>query len=130
MLSWIPLLGPIIQGIMNTGSSIYFKYKDTELGKLQTNRTNDLEEAKVSASIIQTTNDSIGVRFMRDLICFPVAVWTALLSWDTIVAESTVIGRDWMWHVASFEKTGAPYLPYVVLTFLLGNIGLNMWNRK
>lgn len=129
MLALLPILGPIIQGLMNTGASIYGKFKDTELGKLQTNRTSDLEEAKVSANIIQTTNDNLGVRLMRDLICFPVAVWTALLSWDTIVAES-FLGRDWMWHVASFDKTGAPYLPYVVLTFLLGNIGLNMWNRK
>lgn len=128
MLSWIPLLGPILQGLFSTGATIYSKFKDTELGKLQTNRTADLEESKVAAQIIQTTNDSISIRIMRDIVCFPVTVWTALLSWDTIIAESSY--KEYMWHLASFEKTGAPYLPYVVLTFLLGNIGLNMWNRK
>lgn len=127
---WLPIIGPIIQGLFTTGASIYSKFKDTELGKLQTTRTNDLEEAKVSAQIIATTNDNIGVRLCRDLICFPISVWTALLVWDTIIAESTHIGHDWMWHVASFDKTGAPYLPYAVITFLLGNIGINMWNRK
>lgn len=128
MLAWLPILGPIIQGLMNTGASIYGKFKDTELGKLQTNRTNDLEEAKVSARIIETTQDSIGLRLMRDLVCFPIVVWVALVSWDTILAESAY--REYMWHTAGFDKTSAPYLPYAVITFLLGNIGINMWNRK
>lgn len=128
MLGWLPIIGPIIQGLLNTGASIYGKFKDTEVGKLQINRTNDLEEAKVSAQIIQTNNSNIVLRLCTDLICFPVSVWTALLVWDTIIAES--VYRDYMWHVASFEKTGAPYLPYAVITFLLGNIGINMWNRK
>lgn len=125
---WLPLIGPILQGLFNTATSIYSKFKDTELGKLQTNRTADLEEAKVAAQIIQTTNDNIGLRLMRDAVCFPVVVWVMLLCWDTIVAESAY--RDYMWHLASFDKTGAPYLPYAVLTFLLGNIGINMWNRR
>lgn len=128
MLGWLPIIGPIIEGLLNTGASIYGKYKDTELGKLQTNRTNDLEEAKVSAQIIQTNNSNIVLRLCTDLICFPVSVWVALLVWDTIIAESSI--REYMWHVASFEKTGAPYLPYAVITFLLGNIGINMYNRK
>ena len=126
MLGWIPIIGPIIQGLLNTGATIYGKFKDTELGK----RVQDTEEAKISAQIIQTTNDDIGVRLSRDLIIFPIALWTGLLSWDTIIAENTWISHDWMWHVASFDRTGAPYLPYAVITFLLGNIGLNMWNRK
>lgn len=124
MLSWIPLLGPILQGLFSTATTIYSKFKDTEVAK----RTVDLEEAKVSAQIIQTTQDDIGIRIMRDMLCLPIVVWTMLLSWDTIIAESRY--GDYMWHVASFEKTGAPYLPYAVVVFLLGNIGLNMWNRK
>jgi|SRR5688572_4197201 hypothetical protein len=124
MLGFLPIIGPIIQGIFG----IFTKKMDTDVEKLKITRTGDAEEAKVSSEIIRTTQDDIGVRISRDLIVFPVAVWTALLTWDTIIAESFL--RDWMWHVASFEKTGAPYLPYAVLTFILGNIGLNMWNRR
>jgi len=124
MLAFLPIIGPIIQGIV----SIFTKMQDTKVEVLKTERGTQVEEAKVSAQIIQTTQDDIGLRFMRDLIIFPVVVWTALLCWDTIVAESAYSG--WMWHLASFEKTGAPYLPYAVIVFLLGNIGINMWNRK
>lgn len=127
MLSWIPILGPIIQGIV----SIFTTKMNTDLQVLQTNRTNDVEEAKVAATIIQTTQDDIGLRLMRDLVIFPVVIWTMLLSYDTIIAETTWLDHDkWMWHLASFDKTGAPYLPYAVIVFLLGNIGINMWSRK
>jgi len=124
MLAWLPIIGPIIQGIV----SIFNKKTDTDVQKTTITRTNDLEEAKVSAQIIQTTNDDIALRFMRDLLIFPIIVWTTLLSWDTIIAESSY--KEYMWHLASFEKTGAPYLPYAVVVFLLGNIGINMWTRK
>lgn len=124
MLSWIPILGPIIQGLV----SIWSKSKDTQVAILKTNRDSDVAEAQVSAQIIQTTQDDIGLRLMRDLVCFPIVVWVALVSWDTIVADSVLKG--YMWHTASFDKTSADYLPYAVITFLLGNIGINMWNRK
>lgn len=124
LASWIPVIGPIIQGVV----SIYNKRADTSVAVLQTKRTADLEEAKVAAEIIKTTQDDIGLRLMRDLVCFPIVVWVCLVSWDTIVAESVL--KDWMWHTASFDKTSASYLPYAVITFLLGNIGINMWARK
>lgn len=126
---WLPIIGPIIQGLMTTGSSIYMKYKDTELGKLQTTRTNDLEEAKVAASIIQTTNDDIALRILRDLYCTPACVHLFLVSWDTIIAETTWINHSWMWHTASYPLSYAWY-PTTVAVFLLGNIGINMWKRK
>jgi hypothetical protein len=124
MLAFLPIIGPIIQGIV----SIFTKSMDTKVAVLKTERTGDLGEAQVSEQIIHDTQDDIGLRLMRDLLIFPVIVWVDLLVWDTIIAESAYNG--WMWHVASFEKTGAPYLPYAVVVFLLGNIGINMWNRK
>lgn len=118
MLSWIPLLGPIIQGLV----SIYTKFKDTQLGM----RVQEVEEAKVSAQIIHDTNDDICLRIMRDAACLPVVVWTMLIGWDTIISTHH---KAWMWNVNPYpDKVG--YLPYVVLVFLFGNIGLNMWNRK
>jgi hypothetical protein len=122
MLSWIPLLGPILQGLFSLVTGIYSKFKDTQLGM----RVQEVEEAKVSAQIIATTNDDICLRMMRDAACLPVVVWTMLIGWDTIISSHY---KAWMWHVNPYpDKVG--YLPYVVLVFLFGNIGLNMWNRK
>jgi hypothetical protein len=124
MLAFLPIIGPIIQGI----SSIFSKWQDTKVATLKVQRESDVAESQASEQIIHDTQDDIGLRLMRDLLIFPVIVWVDLLVWDTIIAESAYNG--WMWHVASFEKTGAPYLPYAVVVFLLGNIGINMWNRK
>lgn len=125
-LAFLPIVGPIIQGVV----SIFTKSMDTKVEILKTERGADVEEAKISSQIIHDTQDDIGIRLMRDLMIFPIVVWTTLLSWDTIIAESPHISHDWMWHLASFDKTGAPYLPYAVVVFLLGNIGLNIWKRK
>lgn len=122
MLSWIPLIGPIIQGIV----SIFTKKMDTDVQKLAINRNSDVEEAKVSAQIIESTKDDIGLRLMRDAVCLPVVVWAALIGWDTIVA----IRWNWLqFHVESFPPS-VEYLPYAVIVFLLGNIGINTWKRK
>lgn len=115
MLSWIPLIGPVVQGIV----SIFTKMQDTKLQTLQT-------ETQASVQIIEATKDDIGLRIMRDAICLPVAVWTALIGWDTIVSARYPF---LMFHVNPFPET-VEYLPYTVLVFLFGNIGLNMWRRR
>lgn len=85
----------------------------------------EVEEAKVSAQIIHDTNDDIAIRLMRDTVCFPVVVWSGLIGWDTIIAYRF---PQWMWHVAAYPVS-VGYLPYAVLIFLLGNIGINTWKR-
>lgn len=122
MLSWIPLLGPIIQGF----TSIFTKWQDTKLGTLKVERSSDIEEAKVSAQIIQTTQDDILLRILRDAAIVPVVVWSTLIGWDTIIALRY---PGLMFHVEKYPESVA-YLPYMVLVFLFGNIGLNMFNRK
>lgn len=123
MLSFLPIIGPIIQGII----SIFTKKMDTDVAKLKISTDQQVVETQASVQIIQATQDDIGLRLMRDLVCFPIVVWSFLVSWDTIVALSY---PEWMFHVAGFDKTSVPYLPYAVITFLLGNIGINMWSRK
>jgi len=123
---WLPVIGPIIQGLMTTGSSIYMKYKDTELGKLQTNRTNDVEEAKVAAQIIRDTNDDIALRILRDTALVMPVGWGALIGWDTIVAKRF---PDMMFHVVNYPDA-VGYLPYMAYAFLFGVLGLNIWKRK
>ena len=124
MLAWLPIVGPIIQGIIG----LFTKKMDTDVEKIKVTRASDIEEAKVSSEIIRTTQDDIALRIARDMMIFPVAVWFRLVTWDTIIAET--VWKEYMWHTASFDRTSVPYLPYAVLVFLLGNIGLNMWNRK
>lgn len=121
---WVPLIGPILQGLFSTASSIYSKFKDTQLGM----RTQEVEEERVAASIIQTTNDDIALRFLRDAYCTPAVVHCMLVGWDTIIAESPHISHSWMWHVADFPPSYGWYLPSVAV-FLVGNIGINTWKR-
>lgn len=126
ILGFLPIIGPIIQGLFSTVSGIYSKWQDTKLGTLTVQRQQDTEEAKVSAQIIHDTQDSIGLRLMRDLVCFPVVVWSTLIGWDTIVA---IRYHDLMFHVEKYPDS-VSYIPYAVMVFLLGNIGINMWSRR
>lgn len=122
LLGWIPVIGPIVQGITSIATGL-FGVKTAEM-------TRDVEEAKVAADIIHTTNDDIALRFMRDLLCFPTVVWACLIGWDTILADprQLIIPHSWMFHVANYPST-VGYLPYAVVAFLLGNIGINTWKR-
>jgi len=122
MLGWIPFIGPILQGLFNTVSNIYSKFKDTQLGMRQA----EVEEAKVSAQIIHDTNDDLGIRILRDAVCLPVVVWTMIIGWDTIMVHHY---PDLVFIVEKYPDSVA-YLPYAVLTFLLGNIGINAWKRR
>jgi hypothetical protein len=122
LLGWIPIIGPIISGVLDLGK----RYLDFKVIKYKVDGTVDIEAMKVSADIIDSTKDDIGVRLARDIMIFPVAIWTALLSWDTIWAEHD---RDWMWHVAPFPPSVA-YLPLAVVGFLLGAVGMTIWRRK
>ena len=127
MLSWIPLLGPIFQGI----SSLVGNFTNLAGVKLQTAAQTTIAETNASAQIIQATNDDILLRILRDAAILPVVVWSSLIGWDTIIGDpkQNIIPHDYMWHVASYPDS-VQYLPYVVLVFLFGNIGLNMFNRK
>lgn len=122
MLSWIPIIGPVIEGIV----SIFNKKMDTDVVKYQTKVNAEVTDAQTAARIIEATKDDIGIRLTRDIVCFPVAIWAALISWDTIIA---IRFPNLMFHVEKFPES-VEYLPYAVLTFLLGNIGINAWKRK
>lgn len=122
MLGWIPLIGPIIQGI----SSIFngFFTEKVQLATVDANK--QIEYARTSAQIIATTNDDIALRIMRDAAILPVVVWSGIIGWDTIIAYNY---PQWMWHVPNYPLS-VSYLPYVVFVFLFGNIGLNVWRGK
>ena len=121
-LGFIPLLGPIIQGV----SGIFTGYFSTQTAVVQAGAQVAISETQASTQIIQATTDDIGIRILRDALLLGPVVWSGLISWDTIVALHY---PDLMFHVAPYPPS-LSFLPYAAMVFLLGNIGMNMWKRK
>lgn len=122
MLGWLPIIGPIIDGIV----SIFNKYKDVEAIKYKTDGEVSIEGVKASANIIAATKDDIGIRLARDIAIYPVVIHDALVVWVTLCLT---MKPEWYFRVEQLPPSLA-YLPYAVYTFLLGNIGFNVWRRK
>lgn len=122
MFGWIPIIGPIIDGIV----SIFSKWQDTKLGMYKVDGTVDVSAMQTSASIIESTKDSIGIRLARDLLIYPVIIWVDLIIWVTLMKT---IHPKWYFVVEKLPEPIA-YLPYAVITFLLGAVGLTIWGRK
>ena len=120
VLAWVPILGPILQGLFGLGG----KLLDTKVATINAN----VEAAKVSAQIIHDT-DSIGLRLLRDLYCAPAVIHLWFTSWDTFIAESPHIDHGYMWHIASYPPSYSWYIPSVA-GLLLGNIGFNIWKLR
>lgn len=122
MFSWIPVLGPIIQGL----TTVFIKSKDTDLEKTRIDADVHNQDVLASTRILEAFKDDIGLRFMRDLVCFPVVVWSVIIGWDTVVALRF---PELKFNVAEYPVS-VSYLPYAVLIFLLGNVGINAWRTK
>lgn len=122
MLSWIPLLGPILQGLFSTATTIYGKFKDTEVAK----RTADTADAQIGAQVIESNMQYMSIRIMTDAALLMPVVWSFLIGWDTIVAKRF---PDWMFHVADYPPS-VTYIPYGAFAFLFGVLGMNIWKRK
>lgn len=121
LLGWIPIIGPIIQGILG----IFQNVTDVKLAKIQTEAKVTIESMQASNELIRITQDDIGVRLARDLIMFPVALWTAIISWDTIVA---IRHPGWRFLVEKYPPS-LEYLPYAVITFLFGYTATRMFRK-
>lgn len=122
LLSWIPLIGPIIQGL----TTVFIKSKDIDLENRKIDADVHKSDTAASVRTLEVFKDDIGIRFMRDLVCFPVVVWSMLIGWDTIVA----LRYPWLKYNVSEYPHSVEYLPYAVLIFLLGNVGINAWKSK
>lgn len=122
MLSWIPLLGPILQGLFSTATTIYGKFKDTEIAK----RTADTADAQVGAQIVENNSQYLSIRIMTDAALLMPVAWSFLIGWDTIVAKRY---PEWMFHVADYPPN-VQYIPYGAFAFLFGVLGMNIWKRK
>lgn len=121
MLAWLPIIGPIFQSVAGAFTSYQQAKRDIRLDEIKDAN----ERAARQQDLILAFKDDPVTKICRDLICFPVATWCALGTWDTIVAESSF--SDWMFHVAKFPPGPLEYLPFAVLTFLLG---MNWINKR
>jgi len=119
---WIPLIGPIIQGIV----SIFTGFQNTALGKYKVDGSVDIESIKASTAIIQATEDDVGIRILRDILILPPVIWAGIIGWDTIVAYEA---PQLMFKVPVYPPS-LSFLPYACMMFLLGNLALNTWRRK
>lgn len=122
MLSWIPLLGPILQGLFSTASTVYGKFKDTEVAK----RTADTADAQIGAHIVENNSQYLSIRIMTDAALLMPVAWSFLIGWDTIVAKRF---PELMFHVADYPEN-VQYIPYGAFAFLFGVLGMNIWKRK
>lgn len=110
ILGWLPVVGPIVDGVV----SIFKGKQDLDIAK----GAQRLEEVRLRLAYLEAVKDQTDIRVMRDLMIFPVIVWAALGTWDTIVAESAY--SEWMFHVAKFPPGPLEYLPFAVLAYLFG----------
>lgn len=109
LLGWIPIIGPIVDGLV----SIVRGRQNVEVEKAKLS----VEELRVRLTYLEAVKDQIDIRIARDLIIFPVAVWCAIGTWDTIMAISY---RNLMFHIEKFPPGPLEYLPFAVLAYLLG----------
>ena len=121
MLSWLPFLGPIIDGIV----SIFTKVKDTDLGKYEVDGQVFTEVTKDNSLITLAFVHDIPVRIARDIIMFPGSIWCALYIEGRIM---DVKHPEWVFPVKSLDGPMA-YLPYALMTFFFGMSYLT-WKQK
>lgn len=117
MFAWIPIIGPVIDGIV----SIWKGYQNVDIQKYTIDGKVDIAAFQAASANISATKDDIGIRLLRDLALTPAIVWVTLIGWDTILAEHA---PTYMWHVAKWPDS-ISYYPALALGFLLGNIGIN-----
>lgn len=116
-LSWIPILGPIFQTVANA----WAQHEDVALKKQQdvnlTSLAKQQDISKTDLAVIQTRaqvaiafRDDPGVRIIRDIVMFPIGVWTGAYFYMLAFPQ-------WSWPVNTPPET-MQYIPYAVIGFL------------
>lgn len=130
MLSFLPILGPFIQGLIaplfNGAATILGKYWDSQIASKKLDVDVLKTETQGSVEIIKATEQDWGIRLARDILIWPWAAWGGAIGWDSLIVKTH---PDWMLHPVAVPEAVA-YMPYAVIVFLLGNIGLHMWKSK
>lgn len=129
LLSVIPIIGPIIQGVVD----VFNKKADVDLQKtLDANKTalgKQTDNNKTDVAVLQTrlalalaTKDDLGPKLMRDMMMYPVAVWS-LLYFYNLTFKGLI--PDHVWEVG-VPPESMQYLPYAVVAYLF----VTAWKGK
>lgn len=116
-LSFLPIIGPIFQSLVDGWS----KHEDVTLKKQQdVNKTSvdkQVDANKTDVAVIQSRaqvaiafKDDPGVRLIRDLVMFPIAVWTGGYFYTLTFPHG-----NW---VVNQPPEAMQYIPYAVIAFL------------
>ena len=118
MLSWIPIIGPVIDGI----TKIFGGFFSTKQAQIQA----DVETSKTIAHTTEVFHDDPGFRLLRDLALFPAVVFIAVVSWNNLVLYHY---PSLNWVVAKYPP-GLEWYPYAALTCLFGLNLMSIWKRN
>lgn len=121
MFSWIPIVGPIIDGIV----SMFSKWQDTKLGTYKVDGQVVSTEIKASADTTIAFKDDIGVRLSRDIIMFPGSCYCGIYIWDKIM---DLHHPELVWGVAPLDGLFVA-LPTMLFGFFFGVAVMNIWKR-
>lgn len=122
LLTWIPIIGPIIQGLF----SFLNKVQDKEIVQIQTDGTTKVAAIKASADVTIAAQNDIGVRLCRDIIMLPGSTWCGLYLWDKIMAHH----YPWLvWDVAGLDGPLA-LLPHALLVYFFGLAAMTTWKNR
>lgn len=114
MLSWIPIIGPIIDGLSKTVLSIFSTKAQVEI-----------EKDQAAKEVAEAFHDDPGFRLLRDLAFVPAVVFIAVVGWDGLIVHHY---PSLYWEVAKFPE-GLEWYPYAALTALFGLNLMSIWRR-
>lgn len=117
MLSWIPILGPIIDGLTKIAGG-FFSTKQAQIEA-------DVQTSQIIAHTTEAFHDDPGFRLLRDLAFVPAVVFIAVVGWDGLVVHHY---PHLYWEVAAFPQ-GLEWYPYAALTALFGLNLMSIWKK-
>ncbi len=121
ILSVIPVIGPIIQGVVD----LFKQRADIDLQKtLDANRTalgKSTDENRTDVAVLQTrlalalaTKDDLGPKLIKDVIMYGPAVWILVYFYN--LAFRGLI-PDWTWTVSAPEAN-MQFIPLAIIGYL------------
>lgn len=126
MWSWIPLLGPFIQGAVNA----FNHYQDTTVQKARISSDTQIADGAQGVQIIQARSgvaiafaNDVGVKFGRDLILNWYAIYVSLIFYDSCFRN--LLPGSWTWRVLALPPS-LEYLCAAIVAFLF----VTAWRGK
>lgn len=121
MFAFLPIIGPMIQALINGVTSVMNKRADVEIRRADVDLhkdSNDVEVIKARTAMLIAMKDDMGIKIARDLAMYPWLIWVALICWDKIIENQF---PSLVWGVSRLpELPGFEYLPYAILAFVFG----------